>query len=197
LTFPDEIDDYVVLKLSFDQYPGTSRVLGEEYEIAGHEVKSKVYSEEKSLLRSNFITWAKPYFGDLKGWEENSSIYMVYQNKLVGGVYLCSASEYADEEWGELQYAYVDPEHKGRGIYSILFNEAVKRARQWGLTGFILKTDRDMPIQLYIRWGAEMVERESKFSSNKYLVYILTSLRKLNNFRLIVKHTLKNRKANK
>lgn len=197
MTYPDEIDEYVVLKLSFDQYSGTSRDLGEEYEIAGHEVKSKVYSKEKSLLRSNFITWAKPYFGDLKGWEENSPIYMLCRSKLVGGVYLCSASEYADEEWGELQYAYVDPEYKGRGIYSVLFNEAVERARQWGLTGFILKTDRNNAIQLYIKWGAELVERESKVSSNKYVMYLHTSLRKLNNYRMIVKHTLKKRNAHK
>ena len=187
MEFTDEIDEYIVLKLFLDQYKGTTRSLEAGFQISGVEVRTKIRNQERDFLRANFISWAMPYYGELKGWRENSPIYMLYKGDLVGGVYLCEECEYDESHWGQLHYAFMAPNFKGRGIYSILFAEAVRRAKQWNLQGLVLNSDRHMLPEVYIRWGAVPFDQRSKLGSWPFKKsYRL--LRRLKNTALILKH---------
>ena len=189
MDFTDEIDEYIVLKLSLDQYKGTTRVLERGFQINGAEVITKIRNRQKELLRAHFISWAIPYYGNVKGWREDSPIYMLYEGNLVGGVYLCDECEYDESRWGQLHYAFMDPEFKGRGIYSLLFAEAVRRARQWNLQGLVLDSDRHMLPEVYIRWGAIPFEHRSKVRSWLFKTS-WRLLRRFKNTALVLKHEL-------
>ncbi len=153
--FTSPIDNYVVLKMNLADYKPTSRELPGDYEIRGSEIREKVRRQEAKLLSQNFEHWMGPYEGKLKGWRSDSPIYVLYRGSLVAGVYLCSENEFEEgTRWGQLHYAFVHPAHRGKGIYSVLFRAAVRKAREWNLEGLILNSDRHLLPQVYLRWGA-------------------------------------------
>lgn len=154
MRFADELDEYVVLKLPLSSYKGTTRTLEDGFQIAGPEVRRRVRKDEKRLLKSYFRNWATPYYSKLKGWREDSPIYVLYQGKLVSGLYLCDQNEFEEENYGQLHYFFTDPEFRERGLHSILVREAMHRAQLWGLQGVIINTDRYLLPEVYIRWGA-------------------------------------------
>ncbi|MFQ5906494.1 MAG: GNAT family N-acetyltransferase [bacterium] len=155
MEFTSPIEEYVVLKLNLDDYKSTDRTLEEEYTICGSEVREKIRKYEKKLLSRYFENWNGPYEGTLRGWRRDSPIYVLHNGRLVAGVYLCSENEFDEgERWGQLHYAFMDPSYKGKGIYSVLFREAVRKARAWNLEGLILNSDRHLLPDVYLRWGA-------------------------------------------
>lgn len=155
MEFTKEIDEYFVLKMNLVNYIPTNRSLEEDFYFSGDKLSKKHRKAEKRLLKSYFKNWASPYYGKLQGWRENSPIYIMHRKRLICGIYLCDQNEFGERsDWGQLHYAFMEPRFKGKGLYSILFNEAVRRARAWGLKGLILNSDRHMLPDLYIKWGA-------------------------------------------
>jgi GNAT superfamily N-acetyltransferase len=166
MQFTDEVEDYTILKLDLADYPGTTRRLPEGFRIAGPEVRPAVRARERSLIESHFLSWAAPYFGELSGWRAESPLYLLDKDFLVAGVYLCALNEYGEPGVGQLHYAYMDPAYRGRGLYSSLFAEAVARARNWGLRGLYLNSDRFMLPDVYLRWPTDL--RLHRKARNKF-----------------------------
>lgn len=154
-SFTSLIDEYIVLKLRLSDYNPTKRVLGDEFTICGPEVRASIRRQERKLLESVFEHWSGPYEGSLKGWREDSPIYVLHKGKLVAGVYLCDENEFDEgEKWGQLHYAFMHSGYRGKGVYSVLFQKAVEKAVEWNLEGLILNSDRHMLHEVYLRWGA-------------------------------------------
>lgn len=152
--FTAEIDKYVVLKLKLEDYRPSERLLSAEFEMADGRLKSEVARDERRLLQRYFRNWKAPYCGQLKGWREDSPIYVLRDGRLIGGVYLVAGNEFDDDQtWGQLHYAFMEPSCKGMGIYRAIFTTAVDRARSWGLEGLYLNSDRYLLPEVYTRWG--------------------------------------------
>jgi GNAT superfamily N-acetyltransferase len=155
MEFTSVENEYVVLKLSLSDYQPTKHELDDEYVICGSEIRNKIRRPERKFLKQNFENWTSPYYGKMKGWQNDSAIYVLHNGRLVAGVYLCSENEFDHgERWGQLHYAFMDPAYKGKGIYSVLFQRAVEKAKSWNLEGLILNSDRYLLPDVYIRWGA-------------------------------------------
>jgi len=153
--FADELEKYVVLKLALDKYKGTTRTLEAGFQIAGSEVRERIRKDEKRLLKLYFCNWVAPYYGNLKDWRDESPIYVLYQGRLVSGLYLCGQNEFDEEKsWGQVHYFFTDPAFKGTGLHSILFSKAIDRAKSWNLQGVIISTDRYLLPKVYVEWGA-------------------------------------------
>ncbi len=153
--FGDILDKYVVLKLPLNRYKGKSRNLEIDYQIVGSEVRERIKKDEKRLLKLYFRQWLAPYSGNLKGWRSDSPIYVLYQQRLVSGIYLCSQNEFNDDtSWGQLHYFFTEPAFKKKGLHSILVKQAIDRAKSWNLQGVIINTDRHLLTDVYMRWGA-------------------------------------------
>lgn len=155
MKFGDKLDKYMILKLPLDKYKGKTHTLEVGFQITGSEVRGKIREDEKRLLKSYFRNWVAPYYSNLKGWRDESPIYVLCQGKLVSGLYLCDQNEFDEgRSWGQLHYFFTDPAFKGRGLHSILFREAVDRAKSWNLQGVIINTDRYLLPEVYVKWGA-------------------------------------------
>ncbi len=167
MEFGEELDKYVVLKLPLDKYKGTTRTLEAGFKIAGFEVREKIRKDEKRLLKLYFCNWTAPYYGNLRGWRYDCPIYILYQGRLVSGLYLCDQDEFNEKErWGQLHYFFTDPAFKGKGLHSILIREAIHRAKSWNLQGVIINTDRYMLPETYIKWGAIPWKETKKTTSS-------------------------------
>jgi SAM-dependent methyltransferase len=167
LEFSELIDEYVVFKLELSSYQGTRRSLPSEARFAPPEIRDEIREDEKRLLQLYFQVWEKPFEGQLPGWREDSPIYLLWNEKLICGVYLCEKNEFNDENfWGQLHYTFMDPQFRGRGLYSVVFHEAVQRAKIWGLKGLYLNTDRYLLPMMYERWGATFWKRIPKNIAN-------------------------------
>jgi len=154
MEFSAVTDRYIVLKMPVDRYTGTDRVLKDSLVFAGDEMREKIRKEEKRLLKLNFKVWKVPYYRRLPGWRTDTPIYVLHNNRLVGGVYICDRNQFEEPEWGQLHYCYIAPAYKGKGIYSVMFKEAILKIVSWGLDGLVLNTDRFLHQELYEKWGA-------------------------------------------
>ncbi len=153
--FTAELDEYVVLKLRLTEYRGSERALPPDCELADPALRPRWAGQERRLLKRYFRNWKSPHRGRLAGWRADSPLLVLRAGRLVAGVYLCGANEFdSDPGWGQLHYAFMDPACRGLGIYSVLFREAVQRARAWGLQGLYLNSDRHQLPEVYQRWGA-------------------------------------------
>ena len=154
--FTDEIDEYVVLTLDLGDFNDSNRTLSGGYEFVDAEGdRTRFRQTEKALLHRYFKAWYKPYLGRLPGFRPDSAVFVTRDDRLVAGVYLCDSNEFRWKGWGQLHYAFIDPEHRGKGIYSAVFRSAVERAKVWGLDGLVLNSDRYMLPDVYLRWGAK------------------------------------------
>jgi SAM-dependent methyltransferase len=82
---------------------------------------------------------------------------MLNGDQLVGGLYLCAEHEFEEgADWGQLHYFFVAEGEKGKGLHSLLVDEAVRRATSWGLRGLYVNTDRFGLPEVYQRWGAQL-----------------------------------------
>lgn len=153
--FTAEIEEYVVLKLSLDDYRGGNRALPPGHHVIDPPPPRGTSRAERRLLKRYFRNWKAPFRGRLKGWRPDSPLLVQRAGTLIAGVYLVAANEFdEDPRWGQLHYAFMDPACKGQGIYSALFGAAVRRARAWGLEGLYLNSDRHLLPEVYLRWGA-------------------------------------------
>ena len=168
MKFGYRLHKYTILKLSLNRYRCTAHCLGIDFQIAGAEVREKIRKDEKRLLKLNFDNWAQAYYGNLKGWRHDSPIYALRRGRVVSGLYLCDKNEFNDDpSWGQLHYFFTDPAFKRRGLHSMLFGEAIERAKSWHLEGVIISTDRYLLPEVYIRWGAIPWKEIRKVQSHK------------------------------
>jgi GNAT superfamily N-acetyltransferase len=161
--FSSEMDEYIVLKLELKKYERSQRSLPKGLVVASPGAKQETRSQEMRLLKQYFQNWEVPYYGRLIGWREDSAVFVLENRQLVGGIYLCDRNIFDNDlKWGQLHYAFMDPEYKGLGIFSVIFRVAVERAQVWGLEGLYLSSDRHGLPELYERWGAVYWKRIDK-----------------------------------
>ena len=161
--FTAEINEYVVFTLELIDYRPSKRQIPDAYEILPSTSSRTPYRhKEKELLKRYFRAWRRPFFGKLSGFREDSPVLLCHGDDLVCGVYLCDENQYQRPRWGQLHYAFIEPAHQGKGLYSGLFREVVRRADSWGLSGLILNSDRHLLPEVYERWGAIPYERIHK-----------------------------------
>jgi len=181
--FSDKIDEYVLLKLPLDSFKGQIRSLESGFQIAGVEIRESVRRDEKRLLKFNFSNWAAPYSCNLKGWKKDSPLYVLHQGCLVSGLYLCNQNEFEEgKDWGQLHYFFTAPSFKRRGIHSIIFREAILKAKFWNLQGVIINTDRYLLPEVYMKWGATLWKKIGKKNHSErrpiYVKGLLNHLKK-------------------
>ena len=155
--FSQELEEYVVLKLSLVDFTGGNRSLPKQFELLKNpsDAEDLIRADEQRLLKLYFRNWQGPFYRQIYGWRVDTPIFILHNGRLIGGVYLCDKNEFDDNPyWGQLHYAFIDPQLKGQGIYSVIFRDAVERARAWGLQGLYLNSDRFMLPDMYERWGA-------------------------------------------
>ena len=154
MVFGEELDKYVVLKLTLKKCKVPEYELDTNFKIYGIEARNNIKMDEKKLLKRYFRNWKVPYYNQLIGWERESPLYILYKEKLVSGLYVCSRNEFDEEGWGQLHYFFTDPAFKGKKLHSRLVREAIKRAESWKLEGLIVNTDRNQLPDVYLKWGA-------------------------------------------
>lgn len=167
--FSEEVDTYTILTLKLSDFVPSWRTLPHGFRLAGWEVQPLVREQEKVLLQRAFEDWDIPYSGKLTGWREDSPLFALYGETLAGGLYICAGNEFDhDVRWGQLHYFFVRPGDRGKGLHSLLVKEALDRARDWGLEGVYINTDRGGLPEVYSRWGARIWKQLRKPSRLPY-----------------------------
>lgn len=154
--FSEEVDQYVVLILDLNDFHDSARGLPDGFRLLEKQIPKAIREQERKLLREKFEDWEIPFCGRLKGWREDSPIFVLRGNDLIGGVYLCDRNEFDDDtKRGQVHYMFVRSRWSGRGIYSAMFGEAVRNASSWGLKEIVVNTDRYLLPEVHMRWGAK------------------------------------------
>jgi GNAT superfamily N-acetyltransferase len=163
--FTEEVETYTVLLLHLDEFQPTTRDLPTGFTLLDPAERSQVRDQEKRLLQRLFDDWEIPYSGKLSGWREDSPFFVVCGQQLVSGLYLCDKNEFDDDPIrGQVHYVFTQPEFQGRGIYSVAFREAMRKAQSWGLKEIYLNSDRYLLPEVYLRWGARPWKQLTKSS---------------------------------
>lgn len=164
--FTEPVETYTVLTLRLADYPGTERRLPPSARFLDPSDRASIQNQEVALLRRTFDDWHIPVEGKLAGLRADSPVLLLVNDQLAGGVYLCAQNEFHDDpSVGQLHYAYLDTAFQGQGLYSLIFREAIERARRWGLDSILLNSDRYMLPEVYLRWGARpwrIIEKHSR-----------------------------------
>jgi len=163
--FCQQMDHYVVLRLRLADYSWSERPEPAGVQVVGAEARRRVRQAEKRLLKSCFKLWRRPYHGNLPGWREQSPLYVLWDGRLAGGLYVCADNEFGEPGWGQLHYFFVDPQYRGHGLHALLFHRAIALAGEWGLAGVYVVTDRHGLPEVYQRWGAAWCKRVPKVST--------------------------------
>jgi GNAT superfamily N-acetyltransferase len=165
------VNFYTVLILELNNYKPSTRALPDGIIIKDGNVSFSVRKQERKILKRVFDDWQIPFEQKLTGWRDDSPVFALYKGILIGGVYLCDRNMLDGEiNSGQLHYAFMDPKYKGMGIYSVLFREAMKKAKSWGLNRVYLNSDRYILPDVYIRWGAQIwktIPKSSNISQNR------------------------------
>lgn len=157
--FTEPVDTYTVLILNLDDYCGTARELPDGFHFIDEQTRATMRAQEKKILQQLFDDWDIPYFGKLRGWRADSPIFVAKGDELIGGAFLCDRNEFDDNILhGQLHYLFTKASARGQGIYTLVFRQAVERARDWGLQALYVNTDRYGIPQVHLRWGAKIVK---------------------------------------
>jgi GNAT superfamily N-acetyltransferase len=182
-SFTEPVDTYTIIRLELSDYRPPTRELPKGFTLAGCETRSFIRAQEKQVLQRTFEDWDIPYFAKLRGWREDSPMYVMCDGMLVGGLYLCAANEFDDDkQWGQLHYFFVRPEFRGKGLHSVLVKQAILRAKAWGLEGVYINTDRRGLPEVYVRWGARLwkqVPKSTRLPYNRFWNGLRTFRRRL------------------
>lgn len=161
--FTSEIEHYVILKLQLANFRKKPSPLPPCMTFVSGKLPLLLRRAERRLLRFYFDGWERPYEGLLPGWQPDSGTFLLQGRSLVAGGYTCRSNEFdTDPKWGQIHYAFIHPESRGKGLYRNLFCELVNRAKSWGLDGVYLNSDRHLLPEVYLRWGAEPWKRIPK-----------------------------------
>lgn len=148
--YEDVLDHYKILKLNREDYPGRTP-LPDGYEYA-NDVDDAV---AESLLRPEFPGWRQPVARGMPGFREDSVVAVRAGEDTVAVCYVCDRNQLGLTGYGELHYAAVRPDHRGRGLWRAMITELFDRADRWGVAGVMFVTDRAGPIEMYLRLGAD------------------------------------------
>lgn len=175
------MDKYIILHLDINDYNPSKAELPEYLSVEyGEPSNKRLKKQYKHLLKKYFFEWKDPYFGNLKGYRNDSLIRVMKGKELIAGGILCKGNQYDNNiEQGQLHYVFVIPKYRGRRIYTYLSNVAVKRAKEWGLKGIYFCTDRKGLPDVKRRWGYKEVKTIEKLVQRKSLFHYLYSLAKL------------------
>ena len=155
--FTEQVETYTVLILRLDEYKASERKLPAGFEFASLAQTVALRKQERKVLQQLFDDWEIPYCHRLRGWRQDSPIFVVRGGELAGGVYLCDQNEFDDDPTsGQIHYVFTAPRFQGNGIYSVIFGEAVKRAQAWGLEKIYFNTDRHLLPEVHLRWGGKL-----------------------------------------
>ncbi len=123
-------------------------------------------SVERELLSSEFPNWRTPYERRFPGAREDSLVAVAKGDLVVGLIYLVADNEIdwmlrnwggADLDlpnYGQIHYAVIRPEFRGRGLLGVMVTRLFERATSWGLAGVVLMTNREGLPEVHIRVGA-------------------------------------------
>jgi GNAT superfamily N-acetyltransferase len=151
-----EIDDhYTFAKLDRENFP-PRRSLPPGYTFSNRISRAS----ERSLLEPEFNAWAIPFDRKMPGARADGVLCLTYREEPVAIVFLCDQNELGIPEYGQVHYAAIRKDHRGKGLYGPLFAELLEIGNRWGLRGVLLNDDRAGLSEVYRRWGAEfMFER--------------------------------------
>jgi GNAT superfamily N-acetyltransferase len=146
----DRLAAYHVSVLPRERFPELSSSLPDGFSF----VDSVPRSVERELLRSEFERWRIPFLRQFQGAREGSLMALASGDLIVGLGYIASDNEIGLPEYGQLHYAVLKPEFRGRGLYRALFAARLRRSESWELSGVVFVTNREGLPELSERWGA-------------------------------------------
>lgn len=150
---------YCILKLDTPDFP-PQRPLP-----AGYAYTDRIdRAVEIELLRGEFPGWRHPVERDMPGTRPDSVVAVLHGTDPVAVCYVCEENQLGIRGYGELHYAAVRADHRGRGLWRAMITELFRHAERWGVAGVIFVTDRAGPIEMYRRLGASEIgiRRKSK-----------------------------------
>jgi hypothetical protein len=153
-----EIDDhYTFAKLDRANYPPRSPL------PAGYSFAGKISREaELSLLKPEFQAWRIPFNRDMPGCRPDGVLALEYLEEPVAIIFLCDQNELGLAGYGQVHYAAIREDQRGKGLYKALFAELLEIGNRWGLEGVLLNDDRAGLSKVYRRWGAEFMFEKPK-----------------------------------
>lgn len=122
--------------------------------------------DEERLLREGFperlptqhqYEWELPFSRQLPGLREDSMLAVLDRTHGVAIAFLVDVNECEQPGYAQGHYLCVDPRHRGRQLFNLIWQEALYRLDRWGLQGMFLTTDRRGHPRVYQRWGAELI----------------------------------------
>lgn len=171
MDFTAEVETYTILILQLDEYKPTTRSLSREFQFCSPDQIQAFRAKERKILELLFDDWEFPYCRRMAGICDDSAVWVTSGKELVGGAWVCNRNEFDDHpERGQIHYAFMNRKFQGMGIYSVIFAEAVRRAKAWGLQELYLNSDRYMLPEVYLRWGARplrVVAKRTRFGHNR------------------------------
>jgi GNAT superfamily N-acetyltransferase len=167
MPFSSRMDRYDVIKVHRGDFTGW-RELPDGYSfVPEHELDRDA---ERALLQSEFPDWETPFHRRMPGYIPGDGVVAVaYGGELVGIMYFCVSDKPGFEGAVQGHFAVVRPDHRGRGLFSAMVSETVKRIEERGhlWTGEEVKTgvllaDRRGHRAMYERWGLQFVSEKPK-----------------------------------
>jgi hypothetical protein len=153
-----EIDDhYTFVKFARESYP-PHRPLPLGYSFGG-EIPRQI---ERSLLEPEFQAWSIPFNREMPGSRPDGVLSIHHGGEPIGIVFLCDQNELELPGYGQLHYAAIRADHRGRGMYGALFSELARMSDSWGLEGLLINGDRAGLPDVYLRWGGELMFEKPK-----------------------------------
>jgi hypothetical protein len=153
-----EIDDhYTFAKLDRANYP-PRRTLPAGYSFAGEIPRDA----ELALLQPEFQAWRIPFNREMPGCRPDGVLALEYLEEPVAIIFLCDQNELGLVGYGQVHYAAIRDDQRGKGLYGALFAELLEIGNRWGLEGVLLNDDRAGLSEVYRRWGAEFMFEKPK-----------------------------------
>lgn len=158
MSYFDRLDHYELLKLDTEGFPAPREL------PAGYEWAEDIGVEaERALLDPVFPGSHNATERRLAGWRDDTVVAITHDGQPVGVCYVCGDNQLGLPGYGELHYAAVLDEHKGKGLWGAMIREMLRRAQAWGdVSGVIFVTDRKGPIEMYLRMGAQRIGTRPK-----------------------------------
>jgi GNAT superfamily N-acetyltransferase len=87
----------------------------------------------------------------------DSRVAVAHGDDVVAVCYVTERNQHGLHGYGELHYAAVRDDHRGKGLWGAMITELFARSATWGVVGVIFVTDRTGPIEMYLRMGAQRI----------------------------------------
>jgi len=115
---------------------------------------------EKKLLQSEFPHWEIPFHRRMPGLEERAVYCVGYEGKVVALAYGCTENDMGIPNYGQIHYAVVHPDHRGKKLLAAMVTEMFRRGPEF--EGGVFEVDRSGHQQMYERWGGNLKDEKRK-----------------------------------